>query len=115
MRNQFNNSQNTMNIDRNSDAYKCEIALKKVKRIKGFYIHLLVYIVVNIFIVYVNTKFQSETNKEFWRWQTFSTALFWGIGLLVNGLSVFGTDMFFGTDWEDKKIKQFMEKEKLEN
>ena len=76
---------------------------------------MLVYIIVNIFIIYANTKFESTANKEFWRWQTFSTALFWGIGLVVNGLSVFGTDLFFGTDWEEKKIKKLMENEKLNN
>jgi 2TM domain len=42
----------------------------------------------------------------------FSTAFFWGIGLAAHGLSVFMPTMILGKDWEDKKIKELMEKEK---
>ena len=53
-------------------------------------------------------------NKVFWSWNTFSTALFWGIGLMAHGLSVFSRNMFFGSQWEERKIREFMEKEKTE-
>jgi len=43
---------------------------------------------------------------------TYSTAFFWGIGLVAHGLSVFGHDIFFGSNWEEKKIKELMDKEK---
>jgi hypothetical protein len=95
----------------NPDA-KYELAYKRVKRIKGFYIHVLVYVLVNTFNI-VSTYNSSELGSEiFIRWETFSTALFWGIGLLAHGLSVFGRDLFFGSDWEEKKIKEFMDKDK---
>lgn len=35
----------------------------------------------------------------------------WGIGLLIHAFSVFGTKMFL-KDWEEKKIKELMEKDK---
>jgi len=89
-----------------------ELAYKRVKRIKGFYIHALVYVLVNAFII-ISSYNRSELGSEvFFRWETFSTALFWGIGLLAHGLSVFGRDLFFGSDWEEKKIKEFMDKDK---
>lgn len=86
------------------------LAFKRVKRLKGFYVHLTVYIIINAFIIIGTNKFVN--NPEFWRWETFSTALFWGIGLAAHGLSVFGGNIFFGHKWEEKKIKQFMEKDK---
>jgi hypothetical protein len=46
--------------------------------------------------------------------QTFSTAFFWGIGLLAHGLSVFGRYVFFGQNWEEKKIQELMDKDKNE-
>jgi hypothetical protein len=89
-----------------------ELAYKRVKRIKGFYIHALVYVLVNAFII-ISAFNRSETGSEFFfKWQTFSTAFFWGIGLLAHGLSVFGRDLFFGADWEEKKIKEFMDQDK---
>ena len=89
-----------------------ELAYKRVKRIKGFYVHALVYILVNAFIIVANNKLSD--NPGFWGWETFSTAIFWGIGLVAHGLSVFGRNLFFGADWEEKKIKEFMEKDKSE-
>ena len=43
---------------------------------------------------------------------TYSTALFWGIGLFFHWLGVFGfSSLGLGKNWEDRKIKQLMEKE----
>ncbi|REH01128.1 2TM domain-containing protein [Flavobacterium aquicola] len=88
------------------------IAYKKVKRIKGFYSHLKVYIIVNIIIVISSYNRDFIGGSGFWNWHTFSTALFWGIGLAIHGISVFGPDLFFNNDWEQKKIQKIMEKEK---
>jgi hypothetical protein len=88
-----------------------ELAYRRVKRIKGFYVHALVYVLVNGFTII------SEYNKELLGngvsfVETFSTAFFWGIGLLAHGLTVFGRNLFLSSDWEEKKIKEFMDKDK---
>lgn len=101
-------SENYNPVDRYSLAYK------RVKRIKGFYVHAMVYVLINIFIVYGNYFGNPHKDYDFWSWQTFSTALFWGIGLLVHGMSVFGRNLFFGQNWEERKIQELMEKEKNE-
>ena len=85
------------------------IAYKKVKRIKGFYSHAMVYVVINIMLFIVNVQNSSE---NIWHWKNFSTALFWGIGLVAHGMSVFLPGIILGKNWEDKKIKELMEKEK---
>lgn len=89
-----------------------EIAAKRVKRIKGFYVHAMVYILVNIFIVAANYDKSSFDSGLFFRWETYSTALFWGIGLVAHGLSVFGKNLFFSSNWEEKKIQEIMDKDK---
>jgi hypothetical protein len=95
----------------NPDA-RYELAYKRVKRIKSFRVHAFVYLLVNAFII-VSSYSRSELGSEiFLRWETFSTALFWGIGLVAHGMSVFGRDLFFGADWEERKIKEFMDKDK---
>ncbi|CAM4038903.1 2TM domain-containing protein [Flavobacterium weaverense] len=103
---------NSDQFDRNNPDPQYEIAYKRVKKIKGFYTHVMVYILVNAFLIILSTSGQSFQNGDFLNWETYSTAFFWGIGLLAHGLSVFGRSLFFDQDWEQKKIKEFMEKEK---
>lgn len=95
----------------NIEEVKYQQALKRVKRIKGFYTHLIVYIVINTMLLIANYK-NLDTNANFWRWQTFSTVLFWGVGLVGHGLSVFLPSALLGKDWEERKINELMEKEK---
>ena len=84
-------------------------AKKRVKRLKGFYIHLLVYLVVNVVLIVINTSGNSE---KFFSIETYFTAIFWGIGLLAHGLSVFLPDFILGKNWEEEKIRELMEKNK---
>lgn len=87
-----------------------ENALKKVKKIKGFYTHLLVYVVINIMIVIINIQ-NLDKGESYFQIKNFFTAFFWGIGLFAHGISVFGPEIFFGKNWEERKIKELMDKE----
>lgn len=92
----------------NQDEIKYQEAVKKVARIKAFYSHLIVYILVNAFIVVKKTQNIDEGETI---WDAFKVAFFWGIGLALHALRVFDKFPFFGNDWEERKIKEFMEKE----
>ena len=50
--------------------------------------------------------------ESYFQWHNFITAFFWGIGLLAHGLSVFLPGMILGNNWEERKIRELMEKEK---
>ncbi len=82
-------------------------AKAKVKRIMGFYGHLASYLVVNLILVIIIVA----NGGKLLSFGTFATALFWGIGLLFHFLAVFGPDFLFGKNWEQRKIKEFMENE----
>lgn len=86
-------------------------AAKKVKRIKGFYSHLVVYLVINLMIVVINIQNLKE-GESYFQWHNFSTLIFWGFGLLAHGMSIFMPNIILGKNWEDQKIKEYMEKEK---
>ncbi|WP_308993280.1 2TM domain-containing protein [Mariniflexile litorale] len=88
-----------------------ERATKRVKRIKSFYTHAVVYVVINIMIVIVNIQ-NLDVGESYFQWHNFTTLFFWGIGLLAHGLSVFAPNFILGKDWEEKKIKDLMEKDK---
>lgn len=86
-------------------------AKKRVKRIKGFYSHLLVYVVINIMIVIINIQ-DLGPGESYFQYENFFTLFFWGIGLAVHGLSVFLPDFLLGQKWEERKIKELMDRDK---
>jgi len=83
-----------------------EKAKKRVEEIKSFYTHLFVYIVVNLGLFLLDVL--TSPGKLWFYW----VLIGWGIGLAIHGLNVFGAQKLLGEDWEEKKIKEIMEKEK---
>jgi hypothetical protein len=81
-------------------------AKKRVEEIKGFYGNLIAFIVVNIGLLILNLV--TSPNHLWFYWPL----LWWGIGVVFHGLIVFNYMPFFSRNWEEKKIKEFMENEK---
>lgn len=81
-------------------------AQKRVKDIKGFYRHLLVFSIVMIALIYINLKYTPEVLWFIW------TLIPSAIPLVFHGMKVFNVFPFLNTNWKEKKIKQFMEEEK---
>ncbi len=86
-------------------------ARKKVEKIKGFYVHFAVYIVINIFLLTI-IAVNLDKGESFWKFGHFATVFFWGIGVVFHALGVFGPDIIFGKDWENRKIEEYINKEK---
>lgn len=80
-------------------------ARKRVEDIKGFYGNLISFIVVNIGLFVLNMYASPKHLWFYW------PLLWWGIGVVFHGLKVFNVMPFFGKDWEQQKIKEFMDKE----
>ncbi len=95
----------TYSYNNRTENRKLAEAQKQVKRMKGFYIHAIVFVCVNLIIIAGNLY---ESSGNIVRFDTYATALFWGIGLFGHGLAVFGGDFFFGKDWEQKKIQEIL-------
>jgi hypothetical protein len=88
---------------------KYQEAQKQVKKIKSFYIHLLVFILVNTYVVIKKTQNIGPDDTLI---DAFKTPFFWGIGLIFHGFKTFDVLPFFGRDWEERKVKEMMDKEK---
>lgn len=94
----------------NENDIRYKQAKKQVQKIKGFYIHAAVYVIVNAGLLLANSGFGKLNTENIM--ENLWMPLFWGIGLLIHGLSVFLPHFILGKDWEEKKIKEIMEKEK---
>jgi hypothetical protein len=79
-----------------------ELARKQVLRLRQFYIHLVVYILVNAFLIIA-----SLSNGESW---SIWPLLGWGIGLAAHGATVFVSDSLFGSRWEEREIRRRLER-----
>lgn len=92
-----------MNQDfQNSPGY--QDAQKHVRAVRAFYINLVSFVIINIFLALFN--FITSPGSWWFYWVTFG----WGIGLAFQGWSVFGKSQMFGSDWEEKKIQDYMNK-----
>ncbi|WP_350285380.1 2TM domain-containing protein [uncultured Croceitalea sp.] len=86
----------------NTYEYKYKRAKERVECIKSFYTHAVVYAIVISFLVYINYRTTSFV------WVVFP-AVGWGLGLVGHGLKAFGQNLFLGKDWEERKIKEYMD------
>lgn len=91
-------------------------AQKKVETLKGFYSHLVVFILVNIGIILVSANVFNNKPINFAHWGNYVTAFFWGIGLVSHAIYVFfvmNIENNFLKRWEEKKIKEFLEEDQF--
>ena len=82
-------------------------ARERVEEIKKFYSNLLSYIVFITFLGGLNYYVNSWRNPWF-LWAAFG----WGLGILFHALKVFRWNPLFNKEWEERKIKEFMNDEK---
>ena len=83
-----------------------EQARKHVEALRGFYVHAIVFVVVNIGLFTINTLAGGA-------WWFFWPLMGWGIGLGAHALTVFGFGGGgpLGRDWEEHKTKEILGKE----
>ena len=93
-------------MENNTDYERYRRAKKQVDEIKGFYGHLISFVLVMALLIYINLKYTPEYLWFFW------SMFGWGIGLFCHALRVFNWFPFLNKEWEEKKIKQFIEEEK---
>lgn len=96
-----------MEINNNENEQKMYLkAQKRVEDIKGFYGHLTSFIVVNIGLITLNL---GTSPKHLW---FLYPLIGWGVGLMAHGMSVFNYMPFLNSDWEERKIRELMEKDR---
>jgi hypothetical protein len=76
----------------------------RVQALKGFYTHATAYVLVNVALFVINLV----TGGGWW---FYWPLVFWGIGLGVHALMVFGLGGRFGQDWEERKTRELMDKD----
>ena len=93
-------------------------AKERVDKLRGFYNHLVIYILINIGItsykIIRNLTHGEAFHEAVFDLGTFAIWGLWGVGLGLHAFSVFGLPYLLGNNWEEEKIKQFMKEEEEE-
>lgn len=81
-----------------------ERARKRVEELRGFYHHLFIYLIFVPFFIWLNII------STGFPWAIFPI-VGWGIGVACHAADVYNYNIFFGKDWEERKIREFLDKE----
>ncbi|MAU16323.1 MAG: histidine kinase [Muricauda sp.] len=79
-------------------------AKERVKAIKDFYGNLMAYCIIIPFLWWLNFR----TTDFLW---AFFPTIGWGFGVLAHGMEAFGYNPLWGKRWEERKIRELMEKD----
>jgi len=89
----------------NEENIKIQRAKEKVGALKHFYLNLVLFVVINLILFLLNITFTPDNLWFIW------PLVGYGIGVIVHAILVFGFSRPYGLGWEEKKIKEIMEKE----
>ncbi len=81
-------------------------ARERVAETKKFYTSLMSYGVFIALLAGLN-YYIDQWEHPWFLWAAFG----WGIGLAFQAAKVFNLNPFFGRNWEERKIKQFMQED----
>ena len=87
-----------------------EIARRKVKKLKGFYVHAFIYAIgMTVFILkeYYGVSFYFFPIQHI---NSFVMGI-WSIIFFISAIDILVAYQFFGKKWEEAKIKRIIEKE----
>jgi len=93
-------------MDFNSKENKYLRAKDQVTEIKKFYSSLMFYVIFIGFLAGLN-YYTNEWSYPWFLWAAFG----WGIGLVFQAAKAFKWAPFMDKDWEDRKIKELMDKD----
>lgn len=80
-------------------------AKRRVRMQKRFYKHLLIFIVINAALIFLNVVTRSG---KLW----FYIILFpWAIILAIHFVAAFNSFGFFGKEWEERKIQDMIDED----
>ena len=83
-------------------------AKQRVKMLKRFYIHLFLFLVVNIALLFRLLLLEKDESMNVFVWVVLNIMITWSIGILTHAWIVFKGRLIFSKDYEDRKIEELM-------
>ncbi len=80
-------------------------ARTRVQQLRNFYVHVAVYVFVNMLLLLINLLTDPASLWFYW------PLLGWGIAMAVHAFLVYGVGSTWEKEWEERKIREIMEQE----
>jgi hypothetical protein len=85
------------------DDARYEAAKKRVEEIKGLYMHIGLFAIINLGLFAINMITNPDTLWFYW------PLLGWGVGVVIHIFVFVAEGRVLGPEWEDKKVRELME------
>ena len=82
-----------------------EAAKKRVEEIKGFFMHLGIYVVFATAMSAINEL--ATPDRLWWHWPV----LIWGVGFAMHAFAVVTENRLFGPEWEERKVSKLLHRD----
>mgnify|MGYP000297758472 CR=1 FL=1 len=107
-------------MENNSKNTAYNRAEKRVKKIKNFYNHLQIFVIMMLVLVlfsdmiisFFEARISNPDTLSWIKTNIWINALLWLIGLAIHGIYVFKFNMNVINKWEEKKLDEIMNKKK---
>ena len=86
-------------------------AKKRVKSLRRFYIHLFLFLVVNVALMFNLIMLEKDESLNFLVWVILNIMITWSIGVFIHAWIVFKGKILFSKAYEDRKIEEFIKEE----
>ena len=100
MQHQTTKDETTKNQTITAQTAQERIAFKQAQRLRGYYLHLIMYVVINAGCIAINLFTNPD---QLW---FVGLSLFWGLGLIVHTLTIFVLDKYFTGEWELAQVEK---------
>lgn len=87
-------------------------AKKRTEELRKFYKHVIIYVALNIAISAFKLRLYMRDGESFeevmTRLDMYIVWVIWGVFLLLQAIKTYRSNVILGSDWEEKKIREFM-------
>lgn len=104
--------------DNNAELEKYVKAKKRVDAIKGFYFHVIKFVIITLLImvfkgrileIFIEKGIEDENILQWMEWNILAIPIIWGLVLLIMGLRLFVFQSNILKNWEKKQIQKHLE------
>jgi hypothetical protein len=89
-------------MEMSEEEIKYQRAKARVAALRKFYMHLGIYVLVNLSLFLRNILMSPDNLWFYW------PLLGWGIAIAIHAFSVFGIGGLLDADWEKRKIQEIL-------
>lgn len=86
-----------------NDEKRYKAARRRIKKLKDFYSHVLVYVAFNLMLFFID-MFDGNGTLDWFFWPL----LGWGSAVLIHAFDVYILDGVWGVQWEERKMQEFL-------